>query len=86
MLSREECADDDCVDDIMKGVASFGEPVDVIPQGLTGQLLVALEVPGVPRVDIRPIEIPDEDTLEVRLVADAACGRNSSHAQTCSPT
>ena len=36
-----------------------------------GLLLVALEVPGVPRVDIRPLEIPDEDPLEVRLVENA---------------
>ena len=28
---REECIDDFCVDDIRKGVASFGEPTDVIP-------------------------------------------------------
>ena len=34
-------------------------------------MLATLEVTGVPRVDIRPLEIPDEDPLEVRLVADA---------------
>ena len=28
---REECADDVCVDDIREGVASLGEPMDVIP-------------------------------------------------------
>ena len=49
----------------------FGEPTDVIPQGLVGLLLAALEVPGIPRTDIRPLEIPDEDPLEVRPVADA---------------
>ena len=27
----EECADDVCVDDIREGVASLGEPMDVIP-------------------------------------------------------
>ena len=32
--------------------------------------MVALEVPGVSRVDIRPLEISDEDPLEVRPVAD----------------
>ena len=31
----------------------------------------ALEVLGIPRVDIRPLEIPDEDPLEIRSVADA---------------
>ena len=33
---REESIDDVCVDDIREGVASLGEPTDVIPQGLTG--------------------------------------------------
>ena len=68
---REEHADDVCVDDIREGVASLGEPLDVIPQGLAGLLLAALEVPGVTRADIRPLNISDEDPLEVRLVADA---------------
>ena len=34
-------------------------------------MLIALEVLGVSRADIRPLEIPDEDPLEVCLVADA---------------
>ena len=33
--------------------------------------MAALKIPGVPRADKRPLEIPDEDPLEVRLVADA---------------
>ena len=66
-----ECADDICVDDIGEGVASLREPMDVILQGFAGLLLTALEVPGVPRADVRPLEIPDEDPLEVRPVADA---------------
>ena len=45
--------------------------MDVILQGLVGLLLAALEVLGIPRVDIRPLEISDEDPLEVHLVADA---------------
>ena len=49
----------------------MGEPMDVIPQGLAGLLLTALEVPRVPRVDIHPLEVPDKDPLEVRPVADA---------------
>ena len=67
----KECADDVRVNDIREGVASLREPVDVIPQGLAGLLLTALEVLGVPRADVRPLEIPDEDPLEVRPVADA---------------
>ena len=34
-------------------------------------MLTALEVPGVPRSNVCPLEIPDEDPLEVRPVADA---------------
>ena len=49
----------------------MGEPMDVIPQGLAGLLLAALEVPGVTRPDIRPLEISDEDPIEVCLVEDA---------------
>ena len=67
----KECADDVYVDDIKEGVALLREPMDVILQGLAGLLLIALEVPGVPRADVRPLEIPDEDPLEFRPVADA---------------
>ena len=31
---------------------------------------MALKVPGIPRTDIRPLEVLDEDPLEVRLVTD----------------
>ena len=41
---REECVDDVRVDDIREGVASLGEPVDVILQGLAGLLLATLKV------------------------------------------
>ena len=44
--------------------------MDVILQGLTGLLLVDLEVLRVSRADIRPLEILDEDPLEVCLVVD----------------
>jgi len=68
---RKECADDVCVDDIREGVASLREPTDVILQGLVGLLLTALEVLGVSWADVRPLEIPNEDPLEVCLVVDA---------------
>ena len=34
-------------------------------------MLIALEVLGVPRSDVRPLEIPDEYPLEVHPVTDA---------------
>ena len=67
----EECADDVRVNNIRVGVASLRKSMDVILQGLAGLLLAALEVPRFPRVDIRPLEVPDEDPLEVLLVTDA---------------
>ena len=33
--------------------------------------MAALEVLGIPKANIRPLEIPDEDPLEVCLVVDA---------------
>ena len=45
--------------------------MDVIPQGLVGLHLAALEVLGIPSTDIRPLESPDDDPLEIRPVADA---------------
>ena len=68
---KEECADDVRVDDIREGVASLGEPTDVILLGLAGLLLAALEVLGVTKADIRPLENSNEDPLEVCPVADA---------------
>ena len=32
--------------------------------------MATLEVPGIPKTDIRPLEVLDEDPLEVRPVAD----------------
>ena len=45
--------------------------MDVILQRLIGVLLVVLEVLGILRTDIRPLEIPDEDPLEIHPVVDA---------------
>ena len=83
---REECADDIYVDDIRDGVASLGEPTDVIPQGLAGLLVAALEVLGVSRADIRPLEISDEDPLEVCLIADAVVREEFKPCPNMSPT
>ena len=58
------------VDDIREGVATLGKPTDVILQGFAGLLLAALEVPGVFRADVRPLEISNEDPLEVSPGAD----------------
>ena len=48
----------------------MGKLADVISQGFAGLLLAAFEVAGVSRADVRPLEIPDEDPLEVCPVVD----------------
>jgi hypothetical protein len=45
--------------------------MDVVPQGLARLLLEALEVPGVSRAHVRPLEVPDEGLLELGLAMDA---------------
>ena len=45
--------------------------MNVILQGLIRLILVALEVPGVLKEDIHPLEVPNKDPLEVRPVTDA---------------
>ena len=64
----------------------MGEPADVVPQGFAGLLLATLEVPRVPRADIHPLEIPDKDPLEVRLVADAVEWEEFKPCPNMSPT
>ena len=44
--------------------------MDVNLQGLIGLLSVALEVLGIPKMDIHPLEISDEDPLEICPVTD----------------
>jgi hypothetical protein len=68
---REEHADNVCIDDVGERVALPGELADVVLQGLTGLLLVALEVPGVSGAHICPVEVPEEDLLELRPTTDA---------------
>ena len=68
---KEGCTDDIHIDDIREGVALLGEPMDVVPLGLAGLLLATLEVLGIPRTDICPMEISEEDPLEIHPVTDA---------------
>ena len=60
--------------------------MDVVPQGFAGLLLATLEVPGVPRADVRPLEIPDKDPLEVRPVTDAVVWKEFKPCPNMFPT
>ena len=52
-------------------VALLGEAPDVPVEGLTGLLAVVLEVPWVPRVFVRALEVSHEDLLKVRPTLDS---------------
>ena len=49
------------VDDIRELVALPEEAPDVPTEGFTGLLAVVLEVPGVPRMFVRALEVPHKD-------------------------
>ena len=51
------------VDDIRELVALPGEAPDVPAKGLTGLLMLVLEVPWVPRVLVCALEVPHKDLL-----------------------
>jgi hypothetical protein len=78
----EECADDICVDDVKVGIALLGEPANVVPQGLARFLFAALEVPGVSRAHVHPLEICNKDLFELAELQMLLGGKNSSHART----
>ena len=50
----------------------LGETPDEVSEGLIGLLSAAPEVPGVPRVHICALEVPDEDLDQVGPVVDHA--------------
>ena len=60
------------VSDVGELVVLLGETLDVLPQGLVGPLPVVLEVPSVPRLSVRTLEVVDEGGAEIALAADAA--------------
>ena len=68
----DEGIDDVDVGDVGELVVLLGETLDVLPKGLVGPLPVVLEVPSVPRLSVRTLEVVDEDGAEIALAADAA--------------
>jgi hypothetical protein len=51
--------------------ALLGDLDDVVPKGLTRLLFAVLEVPGVSRAYVHPLEIPNEDLFELYPAMDA---------------
>ena len=50
--------------------ALLGEASDEVSERLVQPLAITLEVPGVPGVHVRALEIPDEDLYQVTPVVD----------------
>jgi len=67
-----EGSDDVGVRDVGELGALLVESPDEVSKGLIGLLPVAPEVPGVPRVHICALEVPDEDLDHVGPVVDHA--------------
>ena len=49
------------IGDIRELVALSGEALDVPTEGFAGLLAIVLEVPGVPRMLVRALEVPHKD-------------------------
>jgi hypothetical protein len=60
------CANDIYIDDVRQRVALPGKPVDVVPQGFARLLLAALVVSRVFGVHVHPLEVPNENLLDLR--------------------
>ena len=54
------------VGDVRELVALLGEAPDVPMEGLTSLLMAVLEVPWVPRVFVRALEVSHKDLFQIR--------------------
>ena len=68
--AEEESLDDLRVADAGQLGALFGEAPDEVSERLIRFLATALKIPGVPRVHVCALEVPDEDPNQVALVMD----------------
>jgi hypothetical protein len=68
----DEGVDHIYVSDVGELVALLREALDELLEGLIGPLPVVVEVPRVPELGVRALEVPDEDGVEVSSAADAA--------------
>ena len=58
------------VDDVREPIVLPGEASDVPAEGLTGLLMVVLEVPWVPRAFVCALEVPHKDLLQIHRTLD----------------
>ena len=68
--ARQEGSYNIGVGDVRELIALPGEPLDVPTEGLTGLLMVVLEVPWVPRALVCALEVPHKDLLQIRPTLD----------------
>jgi hypothetical protein len=83
---REERTDNICVDDVSEGIALLRELVYVVPEGFARLLFAALEVLGISRAHICPLEVLNKDLFELAKLRMVLGSKNLSHARTYSPT
>ena len=70
------------VGDVRELVVLSGEAPDVLAEGLTGLLTAVLEVPWVPRVFVRALEVSHKDLLQIRPTLDCV-GRQVFQPRSC---
>ena len=68
--SRKEGSYHVGVGDVRELVVLSREALDVPTEGLTGLLMVVLEVPWVPRAFVRVLEVSHKDLLQIRPTLD----------------
>ena len=68
---RQESSYNVSIGDVRQLVALLGEALDVPMEGLSGLLLVVLEIPWVPRMLVCALEVPHEDLSQVRPTLDS---------------
>ena len=59
------------VGDVRELIALSGEAPDVLVEGFAGLLATILEVPRVPRMLVRALEVPHEDLFQVHPTLDS---------------
>ena len=70
------------IGDVRELVALLGEASDVPMEGLTGLLMVVLEVPWVPRVLVCALEVPHKDLIQIHPTLDGV-GRQVFQPRSC---
>ena len=69
--AADEGVDHVGISDVGDLIALLGEALDVLLEGLIGHLPTVVELPRVPGMSVRALEVTNKDRVDVTLVADA---------------